>query len=367
MTTARAALLHGPGEPLTIEEVEVDQLRDDEVLIKVVGVGVCHTDLVGQEGVVPLPYPSVLGHEASGVVAEIGSAVTSLRVGDPVVVSFASCGECDMCLGGRPAYCDLFAPLNYFGSRLDGSVTLHQGEDEVYGSFFGQSSFATHVLTSARNAVRVPDDLPLDIAGPLGCGFLTGAGTVFNVLKVQPGSTLAVFGVGAVGLASVMAAAVAGAETIIAIDISADRLELAKELGATHTIDASQVDDVVWAVMEVVPVGVHASIDAVGHESVIRNALESLRATGTCATVGLQGLENEVSVNQGHLLIGRTLTGVIEGDADPQVLIPRLAELFAEGRFPFDRLVKKYAFLDLDRALADTRDGRVIKPVLVMP
>lgn len=365
MTQARAALLHAPDEPLSIEDVEINQIEADEIVVRVAGVGVCHTDISGHSGVVPLPYPSVLGHEGSGTVIEVGVDVIDIAVGDRVVVSFASCGECTYCLSGHPAYCELFAALNYFGCRLDGSTTLRQGDEEVHGSFFGQSSFATHVVTAARNAVRVGDDVPLEIAGPLGCGIQTGAGTVFNVLHLQPASTLAVFGLGTVGLSAVMAAAAVGCRIILAVDVNPERLALALSLGATHVIDASASDDVVWSALEVEPVGFDASIDAVGFGSVVRQAVEVLRSPGTCATLGLQGLENDITINQGHLLIGRTLTGVIEGDANPRVLIPQLLDLWREGRFPFERLVQRFAFDDIEAAMAAARSGAAIKPVLV--
>lgn len=366
MTRARAALLREPDRPMAVEDVEIGPLREDEVLVRIVGTGVCHTDLSGQDGLVPLPYPAVLGHEGAGIVVECGSAVSTMSTGDRVVLSFASCGECTPCSTGHPAYCDLFAPLNYFGTRLDGTTTMRQGDDDVHGSFFGQSSFASHAVTAARNAVRVPDDAPLELLGPLGCGLLTGAGTVVNVLRLAAGSSLAVFGLGTVGLAAVMAARVVGAAAIVAIDPNPVRRELAGELGATHLIDPTATDDVVWDVMAVSPVGVDATIDAVGHADVVRQAVECLRVTGTCATLGLQGLENDVVINQGHLLLGRTLTGVIEGDADPQEFLPVMLDWWRAGGFPFERLIRTFPFDEIEQALAAARDGSVVKPVLLL-
>ncbi|MCB0899862.1 MAG: NAD(P)-dependent alcohol dehydrogenase [Actinobacteria bacterium] len=367
MSRIRAALLREPGQELEIEEVDLGDLEPDEIRVRVHSSGVCHTDLSGIAGVVPLPYPAVLGHEGAGTVVEVGDAVVDLAVGDRVAVSFASCGECEPCMSAHPAYCEIFAALNYFGTRLDGSTTMCQGELEVHGNFFGQSSFATELITAARNAVALPDDFPLELAGPLGCGLLTGAGTVRNVLQLTERDSVAVFGIGTVGLASVMAAAVAGCRTIIAVDLSADRLELARELGATHVVDASVSDDVVWDVMAVEPAGVDAAIDAVGLEVVIQQGLECLAVRGTLATLGLQGLENPVTVNQGHILLGRTITGVIEGDAQPRELIPVMIDWWRQGRFPIERLVEVFPFDALQEALAATASGRVIKPVVEMP
>ena len=364
MSRMRAALLRTPGETPQIADVELGALEPDEIRVRVHSSGVCHTDLSGIDGVVPLPYPSVLGHEGAGTVIEVGELVDDVTVGDRVAVSFASCGQCESCRGGHPAYCEVFAALNYFGTRLDVSTTIREVDEEVYGNFFGQSSFATELITAARNAVVLPPDFPLELAGPLGCGLLTGVGTVRNVLRLSASDSVVVFGIGTVGLAAVMAATIAGCRTIIAVDLSADRLDLARELGATHVVDASSSDDVVWDVMAVEPAGVDAAIDAVGLEVVVQQGLECLAVRGTLATVGLQGLENPVTVNQGHILLGRTITGVIEGDAEPRELIPVMIDWWRQGRLPLERLIEVFPFEALDEALAATRSGRVIKPVV---
>jgi aryl-alcohol dehydrogenase len=299
------------------------------------------------------------------VVEAVGPGVATLAVGDHVALSFDHCGECPLCERKRPAYCELFAPLNYFGTRLDGSVTMHQGEDDVHGNWFGQSSFATHAIASVHNAVKVPDDLPLEILGPLGCGLQTGAGSVLNVLKAQAGEGIIVFGLGAVGLGALMAAKAVGCDPIIAVDLNAARLELASELGASHTINPSETQDLLWTVQEMAAPGVHYAFDAVGAGPVIRQALESLRSPGHCVTVGFQGLEHEITIDQGHLLLGRTLSGVVEGEADPQTFIPQLIALYREGKFPFDRLVKTFPFSEINAAIHASEAGEAIKPVVV--
>jgi aryl-alcohol dehydrogenase len=364
-TTASAALLRDVGAPLSIEEVQLSVPAEGEILVRMRGVGICHTDISAAQGVIPIPLPAVLGHEGSGIVEAVGPGVDSLAVGDHVALSFDHCGECPHCSGGHPAYCEMFGPLNYFGTRLDGSVTMHQGDDDVYGNWFGQSSFATHAIASANNAVKVPDDLPLEILGPLGCGLQTGAASVLKVLAPKAGEGIIIFGLGAVGMGAVMAAKATGCNPIIAVDLNPNRLELAVELGATHHLNPTDTDDLLWTVQQMAAPGVHYAFDAVGIGPVVRQALESLRSPGHCVTVGFQGLENEITIDQGHLLVGRTLSGVIEGDADPQTFIPELITMYRDGRFPFDRLVKTFPFSEINAAIHASETGEVIKPVVV--
>jgi aryl-alcohol dehydrogenase len=340
VTRARAAVLRAYGTTPQIEDVDLDEPRPGEVLVRMAGTGICHTDLSVIDGVLPLPLPCVLGHEGAGVVERVGSEV-DLVVGDHVVLSFDSCGACPNCARSRPAYCERFVAHNSSGHRPDGTTTM----GEVHGSFLGQSSFATHALASARNAVRVPQDRPIERLGPLGCGVLTGAGAVLNVLRPEPGARIAVFGLGTVGLAGVMAARRAGCE-VIGIDPSDERRAIAEDLGATTAPPGDRIR------------GMDLALETVGTEAVVHAALKSLRSPGTCATVGFHGPRHPITVDQGHLLYGRTLTGVIEGDADPQDFIPQLLDL------PFDQLITTYAFDDLETALNAARSGAAIKPVL---
>lgn len=362
--TGRVALLEAVGAPLVPADVEFGPLIGDEILIKVAGVGICHTDLTAIHGALPLPLPVVLGHEASGVVAAVGPTATTLAPGDHVVVSFDSCRDCRSCTSGRPAYCTRFAALNYRGVRKDGSTTMSRAGAPVHGNWFGQSSFGTHAVATARNAVKVDPGLPLALLGPLACSLQTGAGAVLNVLRPRTGDSIAVFGLGAVGLSAVMAARAAECTSIIAVDVNAERLDIAAELGATHLINPSDISDVVAAVLAASPRGVDHSVDAVGLSSVVQQAVAVLRSPGTCVTLGLQGPFNDTVLNQGHLLLGRTLTGVIEGDADPHTFIPELVRLWQDGRFPFDRLVHTYPFEAINDALAAAADGSVLKPVI---
>ncbi len=362
---ATAAVLREIDGPLLLEEVQLADLEEGEVLVRMKGVGICHTDVTAQDGTIPLPLPSVLGHEGSGIVEAVGPGVTTLAPGDAVALSFDHCRECEVCEDGHHAYCEMFAPLNYFGTRLDGTTTMRQGEEEVHGNWFGQSSFATYAIASARNAVKLPDDVPVELMGPLGCGFQTGAGAVINVLRPKAGQSIAIFGLGGVGLAAVMAAAALECGTIIAVDPNAARRELALELGATHAIDPTATADLLWDVQMIAAPGVHGSLDAVGLAAVTRQALEVLRTPGHAVTVGFQGLEHEITIDQGHLLIGRRLSGVIEGDADPQAFIPQMIELYQAGKFPIEKLITTFPFAQINEASAAANAGEAIKPVLV--
>ena len=232
-----AAVSRTPGGPFSIERLKLEAPRADEVLVRVVATGMCHTDLKTKDSPT-LPRPIVLGHEGAGVVEQIGSEVRTLAVGDHVVLTFMWCGRCSSCLKGQPAYCEKVMPLCFGGAREDGSTSMHDAAGPVHDHFFGQSSFATYALASERNAIKVPKDAPLELLGPLGCGLPTGAGSVINALKVGVGQSLAVFGAGAVGMAAIMAGKVVGATTIVAVDLVPERLGLALELGATHAVNA---------------------------------------------------------------------------------------------------------------------------------
>jgi aryl-alcohol dehydrogenase len=358
-----AAVLHEPNQPLSVEQVDIGEPQADEVLVRVVGAGICHTDLGYAAGVIEAPTPLVLGHEGAGVVEKVGADVNKLAPGDHVVLTFDFCGRCANCRRGRMNHCKDFVPLNMAPDRLDGSSALSNGPGQVHAHFFGQSSFASYAIASERNAIKVPDDVPLEILGPLGCGVQTGAGAVMNTLQPEQGSSIAIFAVGSVGLSALLGAAVAGCSTIIAVDLNPERLALARELGATHTIDAGG-DDVVEQIVEITGGGADYSVDTISHAAVVRQALECLASPGVCACVGFQGLSNEMTLDQAHLLFGRSLVGVIEGDSVPGEFIPRLIELYQQGRFPFDKLITRYPFERINEAAQAAHDGTVIKPVL---
>ncbi|MGH8218784.1 MAG: NAD(P)-dependent alcohol dehydrogenase [Steroidobacteraceae bacterium] len=353
----------GRAQPV-IEELELEEPRADEVRIRIVASGICHTDLYCHAGLgVPVPRPIVLGHEGAGIIETVGSGVRSLARGDPVVLSGASCGHCPKCLAGRPTYCRDAMPLSFGGARGDGTSPLSRQGERMHGAFFGQSSFATHVVASERSAVKVPVDVPLHLLGPLGCGIITGAGSVLEAFRLHPGESLVVFGVGSVGLAAVMAARLAGASRIVAVDIAPERLKLARELGATDAIVSNEA--AAGALRELEPFGFSFSFNTTSAPEVFTLAAECLGTEGTAGFVTRP--RGEWAPNMTTLLAsGRKLQGILGGSAAPQIYIPRLIEYWRQGRFPFDRLVREFAFADIATAWEACTRGEVVKPVLRM-
>ncbi len=361
-----AAVVREKSGPFSVEEFELEEPRAGEVLVRIVATGMCHTDVIVRNQWYPTPLPVVLGHEGAGIVERVGEGVARVEPGDHVVLTFDSCGRCANCLIGKPSYCVSAFDLSFGGSRPDGSHALSRGTEMVNDRFFGQSSFATYALANERNAVKVREDIPLELLGPLGCGIQTGAGGVMNSLRPEAGSSIVVFGSGAVGMSAIMAAKVVGCARIIAVDINPRRLELALELGATHAIDGSEVD----AVAEIRCItgdGADYSLETTANPKVFRQAVDSLRSLGVCGLIGGAPLGTEVALDMNTILFGRTVRGIIQGDSVPQVFIPRLADLYAQGRFPFDRLVKAYPLEEINQAAEDSESGRVFKPVLRMP
>lgn len=357
-----AAVLRDAEGEYALEDLELAAPGPDEVLVKVVSSGMCHTDVVPRGMAMLLPI--VTGHEGAGVVEAVGSDVVGVAVGDHVVMSFDSCGHCVMCERGRPSYCEEFMTRNLTGRTATWGTNLTDGDDAaVAGRWFGQSSFATHCVATARNVVVIDDDVPLDLVGPLGCGVLTGAGAVLRALNVEAGYSIVVFGAGAVGLSGVMAAVVAGASTIVAVDLHEQRLELARKLGATDVIDGS-ASDIVAQIHSLTGGGADHVLDTTGNVAVMNNAIAALRLGGSAAFVGVQ---SEPLTLDPLALVGKQITGVLEGSAVPQELIPELISLWRDGRFPFDRLVQHFEMSQVNEAEKASADGSVIKPVLVMP
>lgn len=356
----QAAVTQQLGSDFEWQAVELEDPALGEVRVRVVATGVCHTDAVARDlGIAP--FPIVLGHEGAGVVEALGEGVTGLEVGDHVVLSFAHCGSCGHCLTGHPTVCDTFNDLNFGGAMDDGSHRIARG-DEVLATFFGQSSFASHAVVSARNAVKVDPEVDLALLGPLGCGIQTGAGTVLNRLKPEFGASLVVYGCGAVGLSAIMAARIAGCRHIIAVDVHDSRLELARELGATHAING-QNEDTVERVREITGGGSEFAVETTGVPVVVRQSLQALRPLGVSAIVGVTP-EVTLDVHQDLMAEGKSMIGVIEGDSVPRVFIPQLVAYFKEGRFPFDRLVRFYAPEQINQAFEDSKNGITVKPVL---
>jgi aryl-alcohol dehydrogenase len=359
-----AAVLRDAGGAFNLERVSLAAPRQDEVLVRLVAVGICHTDVAVRDRHLPSPLPIVLGHEGAGYVEAVGPAVTTLKPGDPVVLTYLNCGECPECLAGETASCSRLGPACFSGARPDGSHALcGSGGEVLHDRFFGQSSFATHAIAHERNAVKVPQAAPLALLGPLGCGVMTGAGVAWNALKIGPGSSFAVFGAGAVGLSAVMAARVAGAVRIIAVDKVPGRLALAKEVGATHVLEAGN-GDIVAAIKDLGGNGVDFALDTTGRTEIIQSAVRALRQRGVAAFVA-GSKSREVTLDLSDMLVGcKTVKGVIEGGGSAKVMIPKLVDLHMAGAFPFDKLVKFYALSEINDAVEDSLSGKVIKPIL---
>ncbi|WP_114953331.1 NAD(P)-dependent alcohol dehydrogenase [Sphingosinicella terrae] len=359
----QAAVSRADSPAPAIETVELEGPRRDELLVRIVATGICHTDLHAHEGRLS-PLPIVLGHEGAGIVEAIGESVVGFAPGDHVVLSGSSCGLCPNCAANVPSYCDQAMPRSFGGQRMDGSTALADGEGPLHSHFFGQSSFATHSIVPERTAVKVDADLPLEQLGPLGCGIITGAGSILESLRVGAGATVAVFGVGGVGLSAVMAARLAGARRIVAIDLHRERLDLALELGATDAISADS-EEVAKQVRAVTGRGVDFTLNTTTVPAVFTAAVDCLAMRGTAAFVTAP--RGEWSPAMFPMLAGgRMLRGILGGDAAPRRFIPMLIDYWRQGRFPFERLLTFYDFADIGRAFADTAAGRVIKPVLRM-
>jgi aryl-alcohol dehydrogenase len=359
----RAAVVESQGQPFTMAEVELEDPRDDEVLVRMVATGICHTDITMGSFLPPEMFPNVFGHEGAGVVEQVGPAVRGLGPGDHVVMSFRSCRDCAKCRAGLVGYCDQTLLLNYMGMRMDGSMPISRDGAPLFGSFFGQSSLAAHALAYADNCVKVDPELDLTLLAPYGCGFQTGAGTVLNVLRPGGDDSLVVYGVGAVGLAAIAAARAEGVESVVAVDPLAARRAVAERFGAT-TVDPTAVDDVVASVKELTGGGAAYGIDTTAIPAVVKQAQQSLAPRGTLVALGL-GAEEYVLDAIDLLQGGKRVMSSIEGDADPQEMVPRLIAMRAAGTFPMDDLVTTYPADQVNQAVADVTSGAVVKPVLV--
>jgi aryl-alcohol dehydrogenase len=347
-------------------EIELAEPRADEILVRIAGVGLCHTDLIARDQFIPVGSPAVLGHEGAGEVVKVGSEVTKVVPGNRVALSFRSCGTCRNCGEHRPSYCEHFVALNMSGARPDGSTAVTLDGKQISSNFFGQSSFAEYALAYESNIVRIEDaNVPIELLGPLGCGIQTGAGGVMRSLACPAGSSLLIVGGGSVGLAAVMGGAVQRCATIIVVEPHGARRELALELGATHAIDPIG-HDVAAAVREILPSGVEYAFDTTGRPDSFRAVFASLASRGHFGMVSAEAADTVLTLDvNGFILAGHHMHGIIEGDSDPDIFIPELVALYKAGRFPYDRLVTTYPLSDINRAIADQHAGRCIKAVLI--
>ena len=362
-TKATAAVIREPHGQFSLETIELDDLRRDEILVRVEASGVCHTDAKAQERV---PMPAVLGHEGTGVVEEIGTAVTRVKPGDRVIISYPSCGVCPNCVEGRAYICDHAFPLSFAGTRMDGSKTITLNGEAISSAFFQQSSFATHSITLERDIVPVKEEISPEMLAAIPCGVLTGAGAVLNNFKAGPKDSLVVFGAGAVGLSAVMAGHLAGVSPLIAVDIIEERLNLALELGATHVLDAKQ-GSLSDRIRDIAPRGVDFSFETSSNEQAFIAAIDCLSMGGRCGFVTNPNL-GEKSPFSPQLILSRaaTIGFIVLGSGMTNTFLPKLIEWNRQGRFPYDRLIRTYNFSDINKAFKDSHDGVAIKPVLLM-
>lgn len=367
-TSARAAIIFEYKQPFEVEAIELEGPRENEVLVRLVSSGICHTDMVFQAGDgFAVPTPCVLGHEGAGVVETVGSAVTSVAPGDHVILSVLSCGQCANCKRGLPTFCQYNAQLNYSGGRGcgDGSSPVSQHGHRINAAFFGQSSFATYAIANERNTVKVDKRAPLELLGPLSCGFQTGVGAVINSIGMQRGESLTIFGGGAVGLSALLAAIDVGASQTVVVEPVAERRELALELGATYAIDPSGNAAVADDVKALTDGGTTHAIDTTGNPAVVATAAQVLLVTGTLCTAGIPPFNTLLPIDMLDLMTrGIAIRGNSVGDGDPKVMLPMMVDMYLEGRFPFDRLIKTFRFDQINEAFAASKDGSAVKATL---
>ncbi|CAM4367847.1 aryl-alcohol dehydrogenase [Pedobacter westerhofensis] len=361
-----AAVVKSKGSKFELEKVNLEEPGTEEVLVRIVATGICHTDMVARDFVMGAPdFPVILGHEGSGVIEKVGQDVHHLKVGDHVVLTYGFCGECEICRSGNPAYCYTFFERNFSGATAEGLHHHHDHDGKaINDNFFSQSSFATYSIAHKNNVISVPKDAALEILGPLGCGIQTGAGAVINTLKIKVGSSIVISGTGAVGLSAVMAANASSATTIIAVDINDERLEFSKELGATHTINSLR-ENVPQRIREILPNGVQYGVDTTGRNEVINNTLQSLAPVGELAVIGVATKPLELQTNA-FLTKGYKIKFVNQGDSVSEEFIPKLIKMYQRGQFPFDKLIRQYAFEDINQAVEDSEKGKTIKAVLII-
>ncbi len=362
---AKAAVLFEVGQKLEIRDVEVQGPQAGEVLVRMAAAGICHSDLHAMTGHLVAPLPAILGHEGSGIVAEVGPGVTAVKPGDHVIPLWRlSCGSCEYCSDGRPALCPEGTQIRMTGRLLDGTTRFTLDGKEIK-HFAGVSSFSEYSVIPARAVLKIPDDFPLDRAALLGCAVITGVGAVFNCARVRPGSSVAVFGAGGIGLNIIQGAAIAGAEKIIAVDVLANKLEFAKQFGATHTINGSTGNAVEQIKALTDGKGVEYAFEAIGLPATMRQAYDSLRKRGMAVVVGVTPMTAEVSVPVMTLVYEeRILTGSVYGSSRPAIDIPKLIALYRSGKLKLDELLtRRYPFAEINEAYGALERGEVARSV----
>jgi aryl-alcohol dehydrogenase len=366
----RAAVAYEGRESLVIEELDLSGPGPRDILVRLAGSGLCHTDVKARDGQLPVPKPVVLGHEGAGIVERVGERVAKVKPGDHVVLTYDSCGACGPCERGDPAYCEQSAPLNFMDSRAGeiGSFTKGNSGTAIHGHFFGQSSFANYAIARERNTVPVRKDAQLEFLGVLGCSVQTGAGAVMNSLQAHAGGTIAIFGAGPVGLSAVLGAVVSGCSAIIAVDVLPSRLKMAQQLGATHTVLAAPMLKTSLEIRKIIPAGVECAFDTTARGESYQQAILSLARKGRFGFVAAPMGRPELNINMSTVMNrGLTIRGIVQGDSVADTFIPKLIDLHLAGRFPFDKFLTKYPFEKINEAIEDQASGKVVKPVFTFP
>ena len=360
----KAAVLYETNAPLKVEKVTLDEPQANEVLVKIVATGVCHSDLHFLKGEMPVPVPVVPGHEGAGIIEKVGPGVTTLQPGDHVVMMVAfSCGKCRYCIEGKPTMCLENLPIQSMATLPGGGIRLHKGQ-QALNHMFGLACYAEYAVVHERSCVKVRDDAPLDVLCLLGCGTSTGIGAAINSTGIKPGESIAIFGCGGVGLSAVMGAKLAGAGKIIAVDTLDRKLKMAQKLGADYLVDAS-VDDPMTKVMEVTGGGADYALECIGNVNVMTQAFASIRFGGKFIVVGMAPLGSVLSIATYEFLLGKTITGTVQGDINAQIDIPRYIDLFMDGKLPIDKLItKSYTIDEINDAFEDLEKGKVIRSVI---
>jgi NDMA-dependent alcohol dehydrogenase len=364
---AQAAVLYEAGTPLRFEEVEVMPPQAGEVLVRMYAGGVCHSDLHVMKGDLVMPMPIILGHEGSGVVEEIGAGVASVKPGDHVIPIWrVSCGTCEYCTGGRPALCDVGTQMRVTGLMPDGSTRFHINGKPVR-HFAGVSTFAQLSTMPEAAVLKIPPDFPLDKAAVLGCGVITGVGAVINAARVKMGSSVAVFGCGGIGLNAIQGARIVGALRIIAVDVADQKLEYARTMGATHTINAAQQNPIA-AIQEITGGrGVDYAFEAIGITETIEQAYAATRKMGTCVVIGVTRADVRISLNANEMVYAeKTIMGSLYGSSRPKIDLLNLIEMYRSGKLLLDELLTRtYPLQQINEAYAALERGEVARSLVL--
>ena len=364
---AMAAVLYAAGTPLRLEQVEVLPPQRGEVLVRIYAGGVCHSDLHVMKGHLPMPKPIILGHEGSGIVEEVGEGVTSVQQGDHVIFIWrVSCGSCDYCSSGRPALCDVGTQVRVTGLMPDGTTRFRLNGEPIR-HFAGVSSFSELSTMPEAAVLKIPQDFPLDKAALLGCGVITGVGAVANGAKVKVGNSVAIFGCGGIGLNAVQGARIVGALKIIAVDVMPQKLEYARQMGATHLVDGSKEDSVEVIKKLTGGRGVDYAFEAIGLAKTIEQAFAAIRRGGTTVVIGVTPADVRVSINANEMVYSeKTLMGSVYGSSRPRIDILNLLEMHEAGKLQLDELLTRtYPLEQINEAYAALERGEVARSLVL--